>query len=86
MYHAGKSLGIEKTWNPLKILLGAYLFGGVEALTFRLQTIGVTVSPFFLQMTPYITTIIVLLFVVIRKRRGSGMPAALGLPYDRETS
>ena len=79
------ALVIFGMWDPMKIVLGAYIFGGVEALTFRLQTIGVTISPFFLQMAPYITTIVVLAIVIISKRQGSGMPASLGNPYDRET-
>ncbi|MEG3068547.1 MAG: hypothetical protein RQM95_10140 [Syntrophaceticus schinkii] len=41
------ALVIFAMWNPLRALLGAYLFGGIEALGFRLQAVGITVSPFF---------------------------------------
>ena len=78
------ALVIFGMWNPLWVMAGAYLFGGVEALTFRLQTIGVTISPLFLQMLPYVLTILVLIAAVQRRAQEAGPPAALGLPYDRE--
>ena len=71
-------------WNPWRVMAGAYLFGGVEALTFRLQTAGVTISPLLLQMLPYLLTIVVLVAAVRRKGEEAGPPAALGLPYHRE--
>lgn len=71
-------------WNPLRIMAGAYLFGGIEALTFRLQTIGVTISPLLLQMLPYLMTILVLLIAVRKNQREAEPPTALGLPFDRE--
>lgn len=71
-------------WNPWRVMLGAYLFGGVEALTFRLQTAGVTISPLLLQMLPYLLTIAVLVAAVRRKGEEAAPPAALGLPYHRE--
>jgi simple sugar transport system permease protein len=54
------ALVIFALWNPLRGLLGAYLFGGVEAMTFRMQAAGIKISPFFLAMMPYILTILVL--------------------------
>lgn len=79
------ALVIFATWDPFKALLGSYLFGLVDAVQFRLQAVGVAVPSFFLNMTPYIATIIVLIFATretMRKRLGA--PAALGLPYVRE--
>lgn len=78
------ALVIFGMWNPIWVMAGAFLFGGVEALTFRLQTIGVTISPLFLQMLPYILTILVLVVAVRRRGQEAGPPAALGVPYDRE--
>lgn len=78
------ALVIFALWNPLRGLLGSYLFGGVEALTFRIQTIGIHVSSFFLAMLPYLLTILVLVLVTIRLRQEAGAPRALGVPYDRE--
>ncbi len=78
------ALVIFALWNPTRAILGAYLFGGVEALTFRLQTMGINISSFFLAMFPYIVTILVLVLVTIRRRQDAGAPEALGLAYDRE--
>ncbi len=79
------ALVIFATWNPANALWGSYLFGGIDALGFRLQTLNVTVSPYFLKMLPYIFTILVLILVTKRNLAGRiGSPQALGLPYDRE--
>jgi len=78
------ALVIFALWNPLRAIAGSYLFGGVEALTFRIQTAGFHISPFFLSMLPYLFTILVLVAVTIRLRQEAGVPAALGFPYDRE--
>lgn len=79
------ALVIFATWNPWRAALGAYLFGGVEALQFRLQGAGTNISPFFLNMLPYIFTILVLVLATRETvRRRVGAPAALGLPYYRE--
>jgi simple sugar transport system permease protein len=79
------ALVIFATWNPARAALGAYLFGGVEALQFRLQGTGTAISPFFLSMLPYIFTIVVLVLATRETvKRRIGAPAALGLPYFRE--
>ena len=79
------ALVIFATWDPLRALLGSYLFGLVDAVQFRLQAVGVAVPSFFLNMTPYLATIIVLIFATRETaRRRIGAPAALGLPYVRE--
>ena len=79
------ALVIFAGWNPAWAVLGAYLFGGVQAGQFQLQTVGVGVSPFFLNMLPYLFTIVVLVIAsgdFARKRIGA--PAALGRPFIRE--
>lgn len=78
------ALVIFALWNPMRAILGSYLFGGVEALTFRLQTAGVDISTFYLSMLPYILTILVLVLVTIRYAQEAGAPASLGVAYDRE--
>jgi len=79
------ALVIFAGWNPARAALGAYLFGGVEAGQFRLQGAGVDISPFFLNMLPYLFTILVLVLATRpRARRRLGAPAALGVPYLRE--
>ena len=80
------ALVIFGIWHPLRAALGSYLFGGVEALQLRIQAAGTSVPAPLLLMLPYLLTILVLLFISIRKGRGIllGAPAALGVPYRRE--
>lgn len=79
------ALVIFAVWSPLRALAGAWLFGGIEALGFRIQVLGAVVSPFFLKMLPYLFTIAVLvLFTAWNRRKRIGAPEALGLPYERE--
>ncbi len=71
------------TWRPLRVLLGAYLFGGVTMLQFWLQTAGVAVASQLLAMLPYVATIVVLALISrnpawIR----ANMPASLGRPFQ----
>jgi simple sugar transport system permease protein len=55
------ALVIFAVWNPLRGMAGALLFGGAVAFQLQLQARGVGISPFLLDMTPYIVTIAVLL-------------------------
>ena len=80
------ALVIFATWDPARAVVGALLFGGVNAIQFRLQATGTTIPSSLLNMLPYILTVVVLVaitwFESFRKRVGP--PAALGLPYMRE--
>lgn len=80
------ALVIFSTWNPLRAVLGAILFGGINAIQFRMQAAGTTLPSSFLNMLPYIATILVLIFITwtekFRKRLGT--PTALGIPFVRE--
>jgi len=72
-------------WNPARVAAGAFLFGAVEAGQFRLQGINVPISSFFLNMLPYLFTVLVLVLTTVRTRRlRIGQPAALGKAYIRE--
>jgi simple sugar transport system permease protein len=79
------------TWRPARVLLGAYLFGGVTMLQFHLQGSGFEMPPFlpaflssseFLNMLPYVATIVVLALI---SRNPAwiriNMPASLGKPF-----
>lgn len=70
------------TWRPARVLLGAYLFGGVTMIQFHLQGQGVDVPSQFLTMLPYIATIVVLALI---SRNPAwiriNMPASLGKPF-----
>ena len=80
------SLVILSTWNPLRAILGAYLFGGVEVIQYRLQLFGLgALSPYLLAMLPYLAAIAALVAVSIESvRKRIGVPASLGIPYSRE--
>ncbi len=78
------ALVIFALWNPVRALIGSYLFGGIDALGFHLQVLGVPISVFLLNMLPYIFTILVLVLVLAYKKGRIASPAALGIPYDRE--
>ncbi|MET0283732.1 MAG: ABC transporter permease [Polyangiales bacterium] len=70
------------TWRPLRVLLGAYLFGGVTMLQFHLQGLGVQIASQWLSMLPYLVTIFVL--VLISRKPGFiriNMPASLGKAF-----
>jgi simple sugar transport system permease protein len=79
------ALVIFALWNPYRALLGALLFGGVNAIQFRLQAAGTTIPAPFLNMLPYLFTILVLTIVTVYESvsKRIGAPAALGLPYVR---
>lgn len=70
------------TWRPARILLGAYLFGGVTMLQFHLQGQGVEIASQLLSMLPYLSTIVVLVLI---SRNATwikvNMPASLGKPF-----
>ena len=70
------------TWRPARVLLGAYLFGGVTMLQFHLQGEGVQIPSQFLTMLPYLATIVVLVLI---SRNASfirvNMPASIGKPF-----
>lgn len=80
------ALVIFAVWDPRRAFIGALLFGGVNAIQFRLQAAGTTIPAAFLGMLPYLFTIVVLVIITwweaFLKRIGA--PAALGLPYVRE--
>jgi len=77
-------------WEPLRAALGSYLFGAIGRLPLDLQ--GVDSLPFFknpnlgyfLDMLPYLFTILVLVVTRLgRQRVRRGAPASLGQPFQR---
>lgn len=79
------ALVIFATWNPAYAVIGAYSFGGIDALGFRLQALDIAIPSYFLKMLPYLATVLVLVLVSKRNLLARiGAPGALGLPYDRE--
>jgi general nucleoside transport system permease protein len=79
------ALVIFAMWDPGRAVLGALIFGGINAIQFRMQAAGTTIPAAFLAMLPYIFTIVVLVLITALEslRKRGGPPAALGLPYVR---
>ncbi len=67
-------------WDPVKGTIGALIFGLLDGLQLRLQTLGLQVPFDVLLMIPYAITIVALVGV---SRRAS-VPAGLLRPYRRE--
>lgn len=67
------------SWRPWRVLLGAYLFGGITILQLNLQAIGVTINVVYLSMAPYLVTIIVLVLMSAERGRNTfRAPHSLG--------
>ncbi|MCX6548414.1 MAG: ABC transporter permease [Holophagaceae bacterium] len=78
------SLVVFATWRPLRVMIGAYLFGGCMIMQMFVQGSGarVTIPAQFLSALPYVATILVL--VLISRNRGTirlNSPASLGQTF-----
>jgi len=69
-------------WNPVKAIFGAFLFGGLSIIGFRLQQYGIPQS--LLDTLPYLVTILVLVMSSMRKSKDNDPPKGLSIPYFRE--
>jgi general nucleoside transport system permease protein len=78
------ALVIFARWHPWRALVGALLFGGIEALIPQIAAAGIRVPQYFMLMTPYLATLGVMVWQGMRGHVGSDEPAALGQPYVRE--
>lgn len=76
------ALVVFATWRPMRLMLGAYLFGGVTILQFHAQALGLDVPVEFLAALPYLATIIVLVIISRdRKLLQMNLPASLGKSF-----
>lgn len=78
------ALVIFASWNPFKALLGAFLFGGLDIIGFRLQGHNIHISQYVIDMFPYFATIIVLVLQSNKNKKENQPPSNLGEPYFRE--
>ena len=73
---------VFSTWRPWRLILGAYIFGGITILQLNLQAIGVNVDVALLSMTPYAVTIVVLVLMSLnRSKKSLGAPGSLGKSF-----
>ena len=78
------ALVVFATWKPERILLGAYIFGGVAIMQMNLQAFGVKFPGQFFNMMPYLVTILVLVIISGNKLRIKlSAPACLTLPFNK---
>jgi len=79
------ALVIFSMWNPSIAIIGAYLFGSLDALQFQLQATGTTIPSSLLAMFPYLLTLIIIIIAtVILRVRHIGVPKELGKPFFKE--
>ena len=76
------ALVVFATWKPRRILVGAYIFGGVSILQMNLQAWGVNFPGQFFNMAPYLITMIVLVIISSNRLRIKlSAPASLTIPF-----
>ena len=67
------------SWKPWRVMIGAYLFGGISVLQLNLQAAGSKIPVEYLSMSPFVITILALVIMSAGKNRASlNAPAALG--------
>ena len=76
------ALVVFATWKPNRILIGAYIFGGVSIMQMNLQAFGLSIPGQFFNMAPYLATMIVLVLISSNKLRiKMSAPASLTKPF-----
>jgi simple sugar transport system permease protein len=78
------ALVIFASWNPVKAFIGAFLFGGLSILGFRLQSMGIHISQYWVDMLPYAATIVIIILGSRKNKKENQPPADLGVAYFRE--
>ena len=70
------------SWLPFRLMIGAYLFGGITILQLHAQAFGLGIPSQLMSSLPYLATIVVLVAISWwRGRAGSPAPASLGLAF-----
>lgn len=76
------ALVVFASWLPFRLMIGAYLFGGITILQLHAQAIGMGIPSQLMSSLPYLATIVVLVAISwMRGRAGSPAPASLGLAF-----
>ena len=78
------ALVIFASWNPTKAFFGAFLFGALSILGFRLQSMGFGISQYLVDMFPYAATIAIVIISTHKNRKEDLPPGNLSVPYFRE--
>ena len=76
------ALVVFASWQPFRLLIGAYIFGGITLLQLNLQALGLEINVALLSMSPYLVTIGVLVFMSARRNKNSlDAPRSLGKTF-----
>ena len=74
------ALVVFASWRPGRVLLGAYLFGGISIIQLHVQGFGIAIPSQILSMLPYLATIVVLTVISARAAQ-QGAPRSLGKTF-----
>ena len=77
------ALVIFAVWRPNISIFGSILFGGLYIVHNYIPGLDVSGQELF-KMLPYVVTILLLVFISMRRKREAQPPAHLGMPYFRE--
>ncbi|MCG8638205.1 MAG: ABC transporter permease [Desulfobacterales bacterium] len=81
------ALVVFATWRPMRVMVGAYLFGGVTIVQFHIQGFGFEIPSQILSMLPYLATIFVLVLISRDKNLiRLNSPASLGTTFHPENN
>lgn len=72
------ALVIFARWNPIQCLYASLLFGGAQAIGPALQSVGINSYYYLFNASPYILTLLIMIFTCSPKRTLTGAPGALG--------
>ncbi len=76
------ALVVFSSWQPARLVGGAYLFGAVTILQLHAQALGLGIPSQLMSSLPYLACIIVLVLISrTRDTAGSAAPASLGLVF-----
>lgn len=78
------ALVIFAGWSPFRAFFASLLFGFLDIIGLRLQAVGIHISQYLIEILPYLTTMIVLVFSDICSKGKNKAPKALSIPYFRE--
>jgi simple sugar transport system permease protein len=78
------ALVIFASWNPIKAFLASFVFGALSIMGLWLQSAGVHISQYLVDMLPYVATIVIVIISTRKNRKEDLPPANLSVPYFRE--
>ena len=75
------ALVVFASWKPLRVLFGAYLFGGATVLQLHAQAASLGFPSQLMSAFPYVATIVALVVMSLGERKSVGAPGSLGAPF-----